>query len=285
MKLDASQLIESPVNRRSFLKNVGGTTAAIAALGIAPTALFADTPITTAVDTPKEIFTAALVAEDLAITFYYNVLIGRVIQDANLSGPGGTATHVQPSGSVSNVAYIRAAITEEVTHANLFRTLLGIKSPAMDPYQTFYFPTETFYNLGHFVGMLQALESAFIGAYMAAIQQFALRAAGGPQTLDGVLYQPSDFAYFAKIASSILGVESEHRALGRAISPNLIPANQLNYEITDGIETVYNGPKSAVAALTPFLSWKDGYQAFSLKEALANAAAIGIKTYGTIPNE
>src|ERR1700761_9008529 len=45
-------------------------------------------------DTVKEIFTAALIAEDLATTFYYNGLIGAVIQDPNLAGPGGAANNV-----------------------------------------------------------------------------------------------------------------------------------------------------------------------------------------------
>ena len=37
-------------------------------------------------DTAQEIFTAALIAEDLASTFYYNGLIGKVIMDPNLAG-------------------------------------------------------------------------------------------------------------------------------------------------------------------------------------------------------
>src|ERR1700736_6010726 len=51
-----------------------------------------------AMDTVKEIFTAALIAEDLATTFYYNALVGPVIQDVNLAGPGGSANNVQSNG-------------------------------------------------------------------------------------------------------------------------------------------------------------------------------------------
>jgi hypothetical protein len=274
-------------NRRSFLRNAAGASAAIAALGMAPRSLFAaSTAVTAAVDTPAEIFTAALVAEDLATTFYYNVLVGEVVQDPNLSGPGGTAAN-SSNGSPSNVGYIRAALSEEILHANLFRSLLGISSAAKDPYQTFYFKPVVFSDLNSFIGQLEALEGAFIGAYLAAIQQFALLAAEGKAlTFGGSTYQPSDFAYFAKISASILGVEAEHRALGRAISPNIIPANQLAYEGTDGITTVYNGSKSAVAALLPFLTPNNQAKGYTLSNALANQKKVSIPVGGTaIPAE
>ena len=45
-------------------------------------------------DTAAQIFTAALIAEDLAVTAYFNALTGGVIQDPNLAGSGGTATNV-----------------------------------------------------------------------------------------------------------------------------------------------------------------------------------------------
>jgi hypothetical protein len=40
-------------------------------------------------DTPVEMFTAALIAEDLATTFYDDGLIGAAIQDPNLAGQRG----------------------------------------------------------------------------------------------------------------------------------------------------------------------------------------------------
>lgn len=286
--MNFTDLTTTAPNRRSFLRNVGGATAAVAALGMTPANLFAaSTAVTAAVDTPAEIFTAALVAEDLATTFYYNVLIGEVIQDVNLAGAGGTATNVKPNGSVSNVGYIRAALTEEYLHGSLFRSLLNISSAAKDPYQTFYFKPSVFETLNGFIYQLEALETAFIGAYMAAIQQFALLAGAGKSlTFAGVTYKPSDFAYFAKIAASILGVESEHRALGRAISPTLIPANQLAYESTAGLTSVYNGSGSAVAALTPFLSRGSGTDGYSLMTAINNRTKVNLVVGGTaIPTE
>jgi hypothetical protein len=279
----------SPSNRRHFLRTAG-TASAFAALGLAaPKQLFAATPKTstpTSPDTPAEIFTAALVAEDLAITFYYNALIGEVIQDPNLAGPGGTATKVSSTGSVSNVYYLRAALHEENIHADLFRSLLGITgAPYNDPYLKFYMPTGPFGYLSAFIPMLSALENAFIAAYLAAIQEFSLLAAAGTQTIGGTSYTPADFTYYAAVAASILGVESEHRALGRAISPNILPANQLNYEQQNGIFTVYNGTTSAVAALTPFLAPGDGLQEYGFPTCWANSGYVSTACEGTIPTQ
>ena len=288
------QSIRATVNRRSFLKSVGGTTAAMAAMAAAPQLLLAedkdengdDEKKPKSPDTPAQIFTAALIAEDLATTFYYQGLIGKVIQDVNLSGPGGTATNVTSAGSASNVGYIRAALSEEIAHANLFRTLLGGSSAGTDPYQTFYFANGVFDSLTPFIATLEALENAFIGAYLAAVQEFSLLASiGEPRSFNGTRYKPSDFAYFAKVSASILGVESEHRALGRAIVPTIIPANQLNYEQTDGITSVFNGKTSAAAALTPFLGPASGTIGYSLSVALANASSVTLPTTGGLPPE
>lgn len=277
---------KSASNRRSFLRNAGGATAGAAALALAPKTLFAYEPVTTAVDTPPEIFTAALIAEDLATTFYYNSLVGEVIQNSALAGPGGSATDITASGSASNVGYLRAALSEEIAHASLFRSLLGGSSSTGDPYQTFYFNPIVFSDISKFLDELNTLERAFIGAYMAAIMQFALLAGEGKSlTFGGTTYKPSDFAYYAKIASSILGVECEHRALGRSISSVEIPANQINYEATTNIETVYNGSNSAVVALLPFLSASDGTQAYSLQTALTNQGKVSLPTIGSIPPE
>ena len=289
MKSLDSEIVKSPSNRRSFLKNAAGASAAVAALGlVAPAKLFAAdnhaTPMSP--DTPAQIFTAALVAEDLASTFYYYALTGPVIQDINLAGPGGTATKVTANGSASNVGYIRAALSEEIVHANLFRSLLGIGSATKDPYQSFYIPNGSFETLNAFISLLGALENAFIAAYMAAVQEFALLAAQGkPLTFAGQTYYPRDLAYYAKIAASILGVEAEHRALGRAIEPNLIPANEINFQQDNYVYTVYNGNSSAVKALTPFLAPGSGLTKYSLQDALNNASKVTLPTYHSVPLE
>ena len=279
--------------RRRFLRTAGvlglgaaaATLSAKAAMDEGESSQASAQELQQSKDTVAEIFTAALIAEDLATTFYYNALVGPVIQDVNLAGPGGSATNVTAAGNFGNVAYVRAALSEEIAHANLFRSLLGISGPSADPVQTFYFPAGTFDTLGAFTGLLDALENAFIGAYLNAIQEFATmsatqRAFGKNNGQNGT-YTAEQLDYFAKVSASIMGIESEHRVLGRVIS-NTNPANNLAYEQTDGLNAVYNGPNSAVAALTPFLTASTG-PGYSLAFALANQAAVSEPVSGAPP--
>ena len=290
MELEINGLERKQLARRAFLKagNLAGLGAATVMLTGANKLLGAKKAQTQGVppDTPAEIFTAALVAEDLATTFYYNGLIGPVIMYPALAGPGGTATDPNPTNSnPGNVNYLQAALYQEIQHADLMRSLLNISSPTADPYQTFYFPAGTFDTLQAFIAMLDTLEAAFIGAYTLAAFEFAQAAAVREyeitvQNKPG-LYTPDDLQYYAEVAATILGVESEHRVLGRVIG-NENPANNYNYESTDGLTSVYNGPNSAVAALTPFLTSTNG-PAYSLAAALAGAPAIYIRTVGGPP--
>lgn len=279
------------LDRRRFFKQAGVLGFGAATLSLTALPAFAQAEsqaakqqeLAQAKDTVKEIFTAALIAEDLATTFYYNGLIGPVITDDNLAGFGGSATNVTATGNFGNVDYIRAALTEEISHANLLRSLLGISSPAHDPAQTFYFPAGSFATLSAFTGLLDALENAFIGAYLNAIQEFARKSSimNRPDYIrdendSDSKYTPEQLDYFAKVSASIMGIECEHRVLGRVIS-NSNPANNLNYEQTDGLTAVYNGPHSAVAALTPFLTPSFG-QPYSLAVALAGAPSVADTT-------
>jgi len=239
-------------------------------------------------DTVKEIFTAALIAEDLATTFYFNGLIGPVIQDPNLAGPGGSASNVTSAGNAGNVNYLQAALSEEISHANLFRSLLAIAEPGDDPVQTFYFPAGSFDTLAAFLGLLNALENAFIGAYLNAIQEFSVKSEirrndwnGRHGSDDDANYTAGQLDYFAKVAASILGIEAEHRVLGRVIG-NSNPANNLAYEQTGGLNAVYNGPNSAVAALTPFLTSSTG-PGYSFAAALADQGTVSLPVTGNPP--
>jgi hypothetical protein len=245
------------------------------------------------VDSAQQVFTAALIAEGLATTFYYNGLVAPgIIQDPSLAGPGGSATNVTASGHEDAVGYLRAALSEEMQHADLLRTLIGGASPAGDPVQQFYFPTGTFTSLTTFLSTLDALENAFIGAYMTAVQEFASMAGNvSPYTSaqmdnNGMAYTPAQLVGFAKVAASILGVEAEHRVLGRDLA-EAIPANNVNYEITDGLTSVYNGNNSAVAALTPFVTaGSAGFDstAFSYATAISNASTVLLPTTGNPPS-
>jgi hypothetical protein len=295
----SSSIAQARIGRRTFLNQ-----AALLGLGAAATTFtlgstkpaFAQqkSPAESASDAEqgkdqvKDIFTAALIAEDLATTFYYNGLIGKVIQDPALAGPGGTATDVTSAGNAGNVNYLQAALSQEISHANLFRSLLGISGPSADPVQTFHFPAGSFDTLAAFTGLLDALENAFIGAYLNAIQEFSVKSygrrqdPGSPDTeVNGTTYSSEEMDYFAKVAASIMGVEAEHRVLGRVIS-NTNPANNLAYEQTDGLNAVYNGPNSAVAALTPFLTASTG-PGYSLATALAKQGTVSLPVTGNPP--
>ena len=286
---DDKQKAEAALNpaRRSFLSGLGqvglGTTAAL---------LFGDLlkgqSVSAGQDTANEIFTAAMIAEDLATTFYYvGLTTPAVIQDPNLAGSGGSATNVMPGGNAPNVAYLRAAMTQEIQHANLLRTVGNLgASAASDPYQTFYFPTGTFSGLVSFTNTLEALENAFIGAYLNAIREFstlALRSVvrNVPTGPYGGPYSAAQLSYFAEVAASIMGIECEHRVLGGVIN-NVLQPNNFNFEQTDGLTSVYHGSNSAVAALTPFLTPSTG-PGQSLSTALAGSATIGLSSTGNPP--
>ncbi len=280
---ETSTLLAGQLDRRRFFRQSGLLGLGAAATGMLLPSAFAQANDSQAseqaMDTATEIFTAALVAEDLATTFYYNGLVGRVIDDPALAGSGGGIGDIT-NGNLPNLQYIQAALTEEITHANLFRSLLGATDSTKDPYQTFYFPAGTFDQIGSFLSILNALENAFIGAYLAAIQEFALMS--DHAKAEGK-YTAKEFRYFAKVAASIMGIECEHRVLGNVIG-NVNPANNLNYEQTDGIESVYNGPHSAFAALVPFVTPSTG-PGYSLQTALAGAGKVGIVVPGAPPSK
>lgn len=281
---------ESP-DRRKFFQHAGmlglGAAAAGLTLSSTPARAFTSSRAQASgqtADSITEIFTAFLIAEDLATTFYYNGLVGGVIQDVNLAGPGGTATSVSASGNVGNVDYLRAALTEEIDHANLFRKAIGGSdvSAVQDPYQTFYFPARTFDALSNFLTVLNALEDAFIGAYLTVVGELATKAARAATGIydfeDDSKYTASQYEIMAKVAAAILGVESEHRVLGRVIGNNN-PANDLAYQQTDGLQTIYNGSASAVVALTPFLTPSTG-PGFSFKTARSLAKNVAMPVQG-----
>ena len=279
-------LVTAAINRRGLLGGLGK-----AALGSTVALLFGDLPLAQGQntganqDTAAQIVTAALIAEDLATTFYYSGLTGAVIQDPNLAGPGGTAT--SNTGNIPNVTYLRAALGQEIAHANLLRTVGALgASAATDPYQTFYFPAGTFDTLTAFITLLETLENAFIGAYLNAIREFSNLATRAtlrnvPTGPYGGPFSGFQLNYFAAVAGSILGIECEHRVLGTVIQ-NANQPNNLNFEQTDGLTSVYNGTGSAVAALTPFLTASTG-PGVSLATALSAAATLTVSSSGNPP--
>ncbi|HLX09780.1 MAG TPA: ferritin-like domain-containing protein [Thermoanaerobaculia bacterium] len=293
----------APLDRRSLLKGVAlaglGVAATRCASGGAPPAVVGTHPAAaaTAEDTVQMIFTAALIAEDLATTFYYHGLLGEVIQDHRLAGAEGSALTVSTLGSAGNVGYLRAALAEEISHADLMRQLIGRADAAADPVQTFYFPEGSFEDLATFLSTLDALENAFVGAYLAAVRQFSTMAARlavpAANAADiavqrdprGAAYTSGQLIYFAEVSAAILGIEAEHRALGRVIGLS-IPANDRCYQQTAGIRTVYNGANSAVAALAPFVkpgAKGFGAEGYSLRASRAGAARLTLPCAGGLP--
>ncbi len=297
--------MDRPMDRRNLLR--GAALFGLASLGAATTACAssqakpappqgdaapqdAPQPVAAAADTVQQIFTAALIAEDLATTFYYHGLVGRVIQDHSLAGPEGDATTVF-AGSDGNVGYLRAALAAEIAHADLMRSLIGQTEAGADPIQAFYFPVRTFDDVGTFLSILDGLENAFIGAYLAAVGEFARMAASlGPEAgrqLDsaGKPYTRQQLSFFAEVAASILGVESEHRALGRVIG-HLIPANNVCYQQRSGVHSVFTGARSAVAALQHFVQpGGEGFSStpYSLLAARRGAGAVTLPCGGGLP--
>ncbi len=291
--------LQQAIDRRRFLTGLGaaGAVAGTAMVtGCGSMSMASAQPPATTTDTAQQIFTAALIAEDLAITMYYNALVGGVIQDPNLAGTGGSATNVAANGQLDNVGYLRGALSEEMSHATLLRAQLNITATANDPVQTFYFPTGTFDTLTGFFPIIIALETAFIAAYMTAVEEFGLMLgnvspySSTQMDATGTPYTPANLASFAKICAAILGVEAEHRTLARSIPPppsfnglGNFPADDACYESTDTLQSVYNGMNSAAAALAPFLSSASGTTAYQLQTALSGAASVQLACTGMPP--
>lgn len=286
-KFLTSEKISGGSDRRAFVRGIGQL-----GLGASFVTLLGGSKAMAALssgaqeDTANQIFQAAVIAEDLATTFYYNGLTGPVIMSPDLAGPGGSAT--DGAGNVPNVDYLRAALNQEVEHANLLRTVGNFGANyKVDPVQKFYFDPKTFSDINTFIATLEALENAFIGAYLNAIREFASLASrsGERGVADGPFggpYSAAQLEWFAEVAASILGVECEHRVLGKVIL-NANQPNNLYFESTDGLTSVYHGSNSAVAALTPFITSGSGKTGYSLSTAVDGANTIGLPSTGSYP--
>lgn len=239
-------------------------------------------------DTAQQIFTVGLIADDLSTVFYFNGLTQPgVIQSPDMAGAGGSALNVL-TGNADRVGYFRAALSEEIHHANLFRELTGRSSPSMDPVQQFFFPSTTFGSFDAFIQVLLALEETAVAITLTAVGEFAEMAADAKAHVrdqmdhKGQPFTSTQLELFAKVAASLVGVESEHRALGRDAA-EIIPANNVCFSQTDGIASVFNGPNSGFAALQPFLMPGPGKTAFSLQTALNGSPAIVLECIGNPP--
>lgn len=169
-------------------------------------------------ESTTEIINYALTAEQLATTFYYTAL--------------QNSTSLPMTNNQDNQPYVRAALDEEYYHVQLLSNAGAIS--VAGNYPQFYFPSGTFSNDNTFVSVLEALETAFIEAYLAGIYQFAT---------DG----RNDLAV---LAGQIMGIEAEHRVLGRVILNKSVPNNLSLEQAPPSGSTVAN----VAQALVPFLS-------------------------------
>ncbi len=184
----------------------------------------------------QQILNTALIAEQLAMTFYYKGLTTpAIMHDHRLGGPSANPNNpgLPPGGDPANVKDMQSILDSEVKHAQALAN-----ATAVSPYKKFYFPRDTFRGLGAsneagtYLQVMDALETAFVGAYLAAVGEFV---ALGRSDLAGVIVQ-------------IMGVESEHRMLGRLIS-GFTTANNLTLQ-----KNPFTSVSDAAKALHPFVT-------------------------------
>lgn len=240
MSMIEQQSIEqqSPVSvsRRGFLTRFG-TTGLGAALALSATSsLLAMRPAQADSATDARIISAAATAEALATTMYYHIIKSSLYQD-------GLA------GNANDQAYLVAGYEEELDHYNLLVSAGGAPLATL-----FYFPTGMFGGPETYattINTLITLEDAFIAAYLIGIRDLS---SNGLKVLAG----------------QIMGVECEHRVLGRVVAADLnlhsttglsgqpegvdapnATSNNLAYERT--FSNVLHTIDDVVAALTPFV--------------------------------
>uniref|UniRef100_E6QHQ7 Uncharacterized protein n=1 Tax=mine drainage metagenome TaxID=410659 RepID=E6QHQ7_9ZZZZ len=89
----------------------------------------------------------------------------------------------------------------------------------------------------------------------------------------------------------LTGIEAEHRSLARAIPSgtsfagmSILPSDNVCYESTDTLTSVYNGSASAAAALGPFLTQGSGTTAYSFQTALKGSSSLQLACAGGAPS-
>jgi hypothetical protein len=179
-------------------------------------------------DTPQTILNLAATAEALAITAYYHTIADNPLKldDAAL-------------------IYLKLALTAEQYHLEFLQSAGGELLTT-----EFYVPDTFFQDKATNAQTLVALETAFIGAYLAATRRFA------------ELNEPRLAATTAQHAAS----ETEHLVVVRLIG-GLQPANP------NGLPApIYYNVSDAVPTLVPFIQGGTG---LSGPIGLPGAAAVG----------
>jgi len=209
---DRSQLARArggPLSRRQFLIGLalaaGGAVGPSRAASLARPAagsLSSQEGVIVCGESMQQVLDMAATAEALAITFYYGAI----------TTPGGFFSRLRGEQQ----GYLRVALDEERFH---YTYLLG---RGAQPLATaFYFAAGVFgFNgFASFLDAMDAVETASIGLYLAA----ARRLGEHGETL------------LAEIVEQMLGVEAEHRAIGRELAQNAPPPpNNLCFERATG---------------------------------------------------
>src|SRR5919197_3911458 len=252
-------------SRGIFIKGAVATGVG-AVLAGANVTLAADTSAAgTCPDTVPSILATLLLTERLATTFYYTALTSAgVMGNRQLGGSSTDALDpgLPPNGNPSHVRALQAALDAESKHAALLAQAGATASQTQ-----FYFPRATFTQMGTstdpqtFLGVLDQLETAAVGAYIAAVSALARL-----RRVDLV-----------GLAAGIAGIEAAHRLLGRPLA-GLTPANNLTLE-----REPFACVSEAAALLRPFLTGQGFAQGALGPLALPSAAQTAhlVGKYGT----
>ncbi len=220
--------------RALFVKGALATGAVAALAGAAPLGLSAVAPsATTCTETVQDVLNAALTFEQLATTFYHTALTMPAIVGGK--GKPGAADSLDASriGGPRSLAHLQTALDQERQHAQFL-----LDYGATSSYKSFHFPVAAFAGVGYtshsgtFLWSLDQLETAFIGAYLAAVVRLGVLGHGD----------------FAVTMGRILGTECEHRALGRVIAGD-DPVNNVTLEVSS-----FTCVGNASTVLNPYLT-------------------------------
>jgi len=210
--------VSEPSRVGLFKKAVAGVASAV--IAVAATNVNAEASDTVpgfCNDRVQTILNTALMGERLAATFYYGALTSpELMRHRALGGSSADPNDpgTPPDGQPSNVHYLQAALDAELKHARLL-----VDAGAQSSFGRFYFPASAFQNLGSstqlssFLGVQSAIELMLGGVYADAVSQFT------------TLNRPD----LAVLAARTMGVEAEHRVLGRVIG-GVTPPNDLTLE-------------------------------------------------------
>ncbi len=229
--------VSGPTSRRDCLKQIGLAGASITTLSVLAGCAGNGTGTGTVGNMDASILNAAVIAEALATTMYYNLIKGAIYKDL--------------SGNAPDQAYLVAGFEQELNH---YKTLVSLGGAPVKSGTNFDFPTGMFTNRQTTIDTLVTLEDTFIAAYEIGVRDFS---SSGNRV----------------VAAQIMGVECEHRVLGRVIANDLglsytiglslgqesvVPpshtVNNLAYERT--FTRSFPNMAAVVTALTPFLTGK-----------------------------